>query len=227
MSKHLWLQNLSLIKETLKKVEDDEDETDETVLNAVKQHQSKQSSHTCMMPQQMETEVVVNTKSTPVTVTADGSNKPIKIAPGEGKIPTNIMREENVDVKAFPRHHPSGQYGLDHKREFKLSPSQYFQQRLLNQDDRFSKDPFYVFLATSYVERHAIEQQINLSGVKGKQLSSVDGSRKIELTDLFDVFKKVKGTPKYWQTAKNELIAKVKQLGPFHMFYTFSCGKMR
>ena len=57
---------------------------------------------------------------------ADGSNKPIKIAPGEGKIPTNIMREENVDVKAFPRHHPSGQYGLDHKREFKLSPSQYF-----------------------------------------------------------------------------------------------------
>ena len=80
MSKHLWLQNLSLIKETLKKVEDDEDETDETVLNAVKQHQSKQSSHTCMMPQQMETEVVVNTKSTPVTVTADGSNKPIRIA---------------------------------------------------------------------------------------------------------------------------------------------------
>ena len=227
MTKHLWLQDLSLIKETLKKVEDDEDETDETVLNAVKQHQSKQSSHTCMMPQQMETEVVVNTKSTPVTVTADGSNKPIKIAPGEGKIPTNIMREENVDVKAFPRHHPSGQYGLDHKREFKLSPSQYFQQRLLNQDDRFSKDPFYVFLATSYVERHAIERQINLSGVKGKQLSSVDGSRKIELTDLFDVFKKVKGTPKYWQTAKNELIAKVKQLGPFHMFYTFSCGEMR
>ena len=227
MTKHLWLQDLSLIKETLKKVEDDEDETDETVLNAVKQHQSKQSSHTCMMPQQMETEVVVNTKSTPVTVTADGSNKPIKIAPGEGKIPTNIMREENVDAKAFPRHHPSGQYGLDHKREFKLSPSQYFQQRLLNQDDRFSKDPFYVFLATSYVERHAIEQQINLSGVKGKQLSSVDGSRKIQLTDLFDVFKKVKGTPKYWQTAKNELIAKVKQLGPFHMFYTFSCGEMR
>ena len=50
---------------------------------------------------------------------------------------------------------------------------------------------------------------------------------KVHLNDMFDVFKKIKGTPKYWQTARNELIAKVKQLGPFHMFYTFSCGEMR
>ena len=44
---------------------------------------------------------------------------------------------------------------------------------------------------------------------------------------MFDMLKKVKGTPKYWQTVKNELVAKVKQLGPFHIFYTFSCGEMR
>ena len=44
---------------------------------------------------------------------------------------------------------------------------------------------------------------------------------------MYDVFKKVKGTPKYWQSARNELVAKVKQLGPFHIFYTFSCGEMR
>ena len=44
---------------------------------------------------------------------------------------------------------------------------------------------------------------------------------------MFDVFKKIKGTPKYWGAAKTELVAKVKQLGPFHIFYTFSCGEMR
>ena len=60
MTKHLWLQDLSLIKETLKKVEDDEDETDETVLNAVKQHQSEQKSHTCLMPEDLSAQIVVN-----------------------------------------------------------------------------------------------------------------------------------------------------------------------
>ena len=49
----------------------------------------------------------------------------------------------------------------------------------------------------------------------------------LHLTDVFDVFKQIKGSPKYWQTARNELVAKVKQLGPFHVFYTFSCGEMR
>ena len=121
-----------------------EDDT-ETILDAVKQHQSKQNHHSCMMPQKMETEVVINNQSVPLTIAANGANQAIKIAPGEGKIPTNMMREEFIDVKAFPRYHPDGQYGLCHEREFKLSPSQYFQQRLLNQDERFSKDPFYVF----------------------------------------------------------------------------------
>ena len=44
---------------------------------------------------------------------------------------------------------------------------------------------------------------------------------------MYSVFSKVKGTPKYWQVARNDLVAKVKQLGPFHIFYTFSCGEMR
>jgi hypothetical protein len=64
-------------------------------------------------------------------VAADGSREYIKIAPGEGKIPTNIMREEFMDVKAFPRHFPSGKFGLNHPRDFKLTPSKFFNQRLL------------------------------------------------------------------------------------------------
>ena len=203
-----------------------EDE-DESILDAVQKFQSKQGSYTCMMPKNMEAEVVINTKSVAIEVKGDGSTCPIKIAPGEGIIPTNIMREENMDVKANPRHHPTGKYGLNYIREFKLTPSQYFGQRLLNEDERYSKDAFYVFMAASFVERHSLERQIDISGVKGKKDSICNGEVKVQLTDMFDVFKKVKGTPKYWQTAKNELIAKVKQLGPFHLFYTFSCGEMR
>ena len=137
------------------------------------------------------------------------------------------MREEHFDVKANPQHHPSGHFGLHHPREFKLTPSQYFNQRLMNEDERFSTDSFYIFMATAFVERHSIERQIDISGVKGQTDQVSNGEVKVHLNDMFGVFKKIKGLPKYWQTARNELIAKVKQLGPFHLFYTFSCGEMR
>ena len=89
-----------------------------------------------------------------------------QIAPGEGKIPTNLMREEHFDVKAFPKHHPSGNFGLHHSRKNKLSAKKYFNQRLLNCDERFSRDPCYVFTAAYFVERQAIESQIDISGKK-------------------------------------------------------------
>lgn len=82
-------------------------------------------------------------------------------------------------------------------------------------------------MAASFVERHSLERQIDISGIKGKPDSIAQQEVKVHLTDMFDVFKKVKGTPKYWQTARNELVAKVKQLGPFHVFYTFSRAEMR
>ena len=50
----------------------------------------------------------------------------------------NILMEKDWDVKSFPLVHPDGQYGLNHEREIKLSPLQYFNERLLNKDKRFS-----------------------------------------------------------------------------------------
>ena len=66
------------------------------------------------------------------------------------------------------------------------------------------------------------------SGSRGRKVgAAVGGKQTIQLNDAFNVFKKIKGTPKFWQNARSELVAKVKQLGPFHIFYTFSCGEMR
>ena len=204
-----------------KKDEENEVEENETVLNSVKKYQSRQKNYSCLMPEDPAAQVVVNTES------MGGANETVKFAPGEGKSVSPFLQAEHMDVKAFPRHHPSGQYGLNHQREFKLSPSQYFGQRLLNEDERFSRDPFYVFMASSFVERYSLEREINLAGVRGQTNSLPGGITKVQLHDMYDVFKKIKGTPKYWQVARNELVAKVKQLGPFQIFWTFSCGEMR
>ena len=78
---------------------------------------------------------------------------------GEGKTAYTVMREEHTDVKAFPKHHPSGRFGLNHPRNIRLSQQMYFNQRLLNQDKRFAKDPCYLFMASYYIERQAVERQ--------------------------------------------------------------------
>ena len=126
----------------------------------------------------------------------------------------------------FPKHHPTGKNGLHHPREQKLSPQTYFTVRILSSDCRFSMDMPYLFLAQQYVERWALERQIDISGQKGVSGMS-NGEMEVQLKDDFSIFQNIKGTPKYWQKAKNELIAKVKNLGPFHLFFTLSCGEMR
>ena len=93
----------------------------------------------------------------------------------------DIMREEFMDAKAFPRHHPSGQFGYNHPREIKLSPVQYYCQRLFNKDERFSMDSFYIFMAAAIVEKHGLERQIDIAGVKGKKDSIANGEIKVFL----------------------------------------------
>ena len=36
----------------------------------------------------------------------------------------------------------------------------------------------------------------------------------------------IKGTPRYWRKAEMEMLAKLDNFGPFHLFYTLSCGDM-
>ena len=163
--------------------EESEDEHD-TRLQSVKNFQSKQENNTCLLPRDMANKIVMNTEKSAMERLKE--KKSIQIAPGnykhffsnmsdktqmkwfiplgEGKVPTNFLREKHFDVKAFPKYHPSGQFGLDHPRPIRLYPQMYFNQRLLNKDRRFSQDSCYLFMASYYIERLALEKQINISG---------------------------------------------------------------
>ena len=202
------------------------DEEHDLPLDSVKQYQSNQNSRTCLMPIDDSSRVIVNDTRHPIQPKTTSKTE-INIAPGEGKIPTNFIREKFIDASAFPKHFPTGRFGKDHPREFPVTDQMIFAQRLLNEDERFSRDPFFLFFACAFLERQFLEKQIDISGYKGKSSRNNNGNCNVQLNDVFDVFKKIKGTPKYWQGSRNELIAKVKQLGPFHVFFTCSCGEMR
>ena len=205
---------------------DDDDDNAEKE-NPVKKFQSNQSSETCLTPMDLDAQVVSNTTSETIVKSKGEGKKSFEIAPGENKIPNSRLREKDSDVKSCPKHYPTGKYGLSFPRKHKLTNQMFFNQRLLNVDERFSRDNFYVFMASTFIEQEQLEKQINISGMRGSSITSASGETVVKLKDLFSVFKSIKGTPKYWQTAKYEMIAKVKQLGPFHLYYTFSCGEMR
>ena len=92
----------------------------------------------------------------------------MEIAPGEGKVPKNFLRDKHFEVKAHPRHFPTGQYGIHHERDVKLNHTMYFNQRVNNADPRFSSDVSYMFMAQAFLERENLEKQMYISGRKGK-----------------------------------------------------------
>ena len=97
---------------------------------------------TCLMPEAPENKVVVNNSNETMEVKLQRLAQEIfTIAPGEGFTPTNYMRMINYIVKAFPEIFPDGKYGLDAKRDKKLTPIKFFSQRLMNFNNICAKNP--------------------------------------------------------------------------------------
>ena len=151
----------------------------------------------------------------------------LSFAPGEGKIPENILMTEGWDIDAFPMKYPDGRNGLHHKRERKLTDQYHFVQRLRNKDLRFSSDPSYVFASAAYLEKKQLQRNINVSFNRGKKSVSPSGENTYTLDDGFSVFDKISNTPSYWKTAKYEMLAKLENLGPFQFFFTLTCADSR
>ena len=180
-----------------------------------------------MFPENPQSSVIINDTSTTLRKKTKLSSEIIyEVAPGENKIPTNFLMENDFDIAGFPRHFPDGKGGLHFKRPKKITPQQYFTQRLLNVDKRFSRDPDFLFVAQYYVERYGLKRQIDISMQKGKLVTSDDGMKVIQPNDFFNIFKLIPGTPAYWKVFRNEIMAKIEQLGPFHIFFTLSCNEM-
>ena len=148
-----------------------------------------------------------------------------EIAPGERKKLTLWYREDNHDRKAFPELFPDGNCGLhDQNRKRKISATQNYNHKVLNKNRKFAEDPDFVFVAQQYLERHSFENQIAVSVQRG---SRPFGGTDIKNNNVIDVFKAIPGTPAYWKKYRNEIFARMEQLGAFHFFFTLSSGEMK
>ena len=152
----------------------------------------------------------------------------VSVAPGEDQVPKKLLFDENWDVMAFPSlHNCDGSNGKDQEREICLTAQRYFVQRITNINSRFSKCSAYLYSAVGFLEEQRIHRNINLVGTRGKKLSSASGKCRYELHDPYNAIEAIPGSPKYWQKAKYEILAKIDNFGAFQVFYTLSCGDQR
>ena len=157
----------------------------------------------------------------------ENSTDPVQVAPGQGKLPKNMLQDEHFEVKSFPCLFPDGKNGKDEERKVKLPDQYYWQQRILNADRRCGNCPPYVFMAAAHTETKQLNRNINLSFQRGLERVNPNGTSVYTLEDSYMVLDNIKNTPRYWKKAREELYAKLENLGPFTFFYTLSCADIR
>ncbi|XP_062607978.1 uncharacterized protein LOC134269784, partial [Saccostrea cucullata] len=159
------------------------------------------------------------------------------IAPGEGQIPIDMISDKNSEILAFPREFPSGKFGLHSNRPTKIYPKRYFNQRLLNKDNRFASNIEYIFFAQYYTEVKQIRDNISIALRKGSsnkeqktagKLKNPENIKKIlNQNEGFSFLQSVRGSYPYWCKTLHDLFAMVRQLDIPTFFCTFSAADLR
>ena len=100
-------------------------------------------------------------------------------------------------------------------------------KRIIHKDLRFSKSAGYIFDAAAYVEKKQLMRKANICFMRGRKSLDNEGKAQYVLEDAFTTFEGITNTPRYWQKVKFHTIATLENIGPFHLFFTFSCGDAR
>ena len=95
-----------IFADTSKKEKDPEDEEEEYIKkDPIAKNQFNYNKSTCFSHNHPEISVEENT------------SEPVQVAPGQGKIPNDLLQEEHLDAKSFPCFFPDGKNGKDDDEE--------------------------------------------------------------------------------------------------------------
>ena len=147
----------------------------------------------------------------------------IVVAPGEGKKPVSILNDKFCEKLGHPHLFPTGQYGYKVEREIPLTPSKYFNQRLLHYTQKFASDNDYIFFAHTVLQKVQLSSQINIAMKKVLSNDLTPGMLSknfkqrvqefIAKDKAFSFMSSIKGAPAYWKKNLHQVLAMVKQLG--------------
>nr|XP_022311157.1 uncharacterized protein LOC111116452 [Crassostrea virginica] len=162
------------------------------------------------------------------------------IAPGEGNNPVRMLQEHGNEAKTFPHLFPTGRFSWNEERETRITLSRYFNNRLMNSDDRFAKDSNYIFFSQFVSDLNQVIEKTQIS--IRKCLGKLEGnspvtssmiqnpevlSRLMKNDEALRFMQPIRGTPAYWSSAQKDLFAMLRQLGIPTWFCSFSAAEHR
>ena len=161
----------------------------------------------------------------------------LSLAPGEGSTPEKVLE---MEAKCFPIECPRGTNTYNQNRSTKISPSRYFNARLFAADNRFARNPEYIFFALYATEVHQIHSNISIAirigsskTSDGQQITAAMLRNREEVKQLikrdegYRFLAQIRGTPAFWEKSKKELFAMIRQLEVPTFFVTFSAADRR
>ena len=161
----------------------------------------------------------------------------LSLAPAEGSTPQKVIEMES---NCFPAEFPDGSNTYQEKRKQKLSLSRYFNSRLFSADNRFARNPEYIFFAlyTKEVEQFhsSVSIAIRTGSTKTASGNEITASmlrdheqvkNLIRRDEGYRFMKQIRGTPAFWEKSKRDLFAMIRQLGIPIFFVTFSAADRR
>ncbi|XP_078333990.1 uncharacterized protein LOC111105212 [Crassostrea virginica] len=162
------------------------------------------------------------------------------IAPGEGNNPVRMLQEPGNEAKTFPYLFPSGRFSWNERRETRITLSRYFNNRLMNSDDRFAKDSSYLFFSQFMSDLNQVIEKTQISirkclytmGQNSTVTSSMIQdpevlSKLMKSDEALRFMQPIRGTPAYWSSAQKDLFAMLRQLGIPTWFCSFSAAEHR
>ena len=74
-----------------------------------------------------------------------------------------FLFDQNCEEPAFPQFFSKGRFGYSAERKIKLSPSKYFNQRLLNYKQSFASNSDYISFVKSVLQENNFKDQISIA----------------------------------------------------------------
>nr|XP_057920504.1 uncharacterized protein LOC131117065 [Doryrhamphus excisus] len=162
----------------------------------------------------------------------------LNVAPAEGNNPVRLLSDHSNEAKCFPVLFPRGRFTFHDTRQYRLTASRYFNNRIMHADKRFGQNVEYIFYAQYLCELVQVVSSISIALRKGiaglvakmaKDLLTNDESLKtlLECDQGYRFLKPIRGTPAFWQSTQRDILACVRQLGVPTWFCSFSSADLR
>ena len=157
------------------------------------------------------------------------------IAPGETSVPLSIFRDGYPEELAYPGIFLGQKRSSNEERAVPVHYSDICKPELRRSDRRAAKCVENIFFKTKKLQMKILlgKSQIALRKCKGNQTILTAGQLKqegalerlIHLDEGYKFLRALRGSPPYFEKAKKDIFAMIRQLGPANLFCSFSSAE--